>query len=90
VPVSRTRKKKVNTRVIQSPAPVVTSADLKPNPPWFLPVLLGLMILGLLWIVVFYVTAGTTGLPIPALRNWNLLIGFLLIIAGFIMTTRWR
>jgi len=52
--------------------------------------MLGLMLLGLIWIVVFYVTAGGARLPIPALGNFNLLIGFLLIIAGFIMTTRWR
>jgi len=47
--------------------------------------------LGLVWIVVFYVTAQTgLGLPVPAFGQWNLLVGFLLIIAGFIMTTRWR
>lgn len=90
MPVSKTRKKKTSTRDSRLPAPVVTSADIKPNPPWFLPVMLGLMLLGLLWIVVFYVTAGGARLPIPALGNMNLLVGFLLIIAGFIMTTRWR
>jgi len=89
VPESKKRKKKV-TRVTSAPAPTVTSADLKPNPAWFLPVLLGLMILGLVWIVIFYVTAGGLRLPIPALGNLNLLVGFLLIIAGFVMTTRWR
>jgi hypothetical protein len=71
-------------------APLLTSANVKPNPPWFLPVMLGLMLLGLIWIVIFYVTAGNARLPIPALGNMNLLVGFLLIIAGFGMTTRWR
>ena len=26
------------------------------NPPWFVPVMLTLMVVGLLWIVVFYIT----------------------------------
>jgi len=90
MPVSKTRKKKSANHRERVQAPVVTSADLKPNPPWFLPVMLGLMLLGLIWIVVFYVTAGAARLPVPALGNLNLLVGFLLIIAGFIMTTRWR
>jgi len=52
--------------------------------------MLGFMVLGLLWIVIFYVTAGTSRLPIPALSNWNLAVGFLLIMIWFVMTTRWR
>jgi hypothetical protein len=90
VPVSKGRKKKTVTRAQQSGAPLVTSADVKPNPAWFLPVMLGLMVLGLVWIVVYYITAGSSRLPVPALGNLNLAVGFLFIIAGFGMTTRWR
>jgi hydrogenase-4 membrane subunit HyfE len=61
---------------------------LGPNPPWFLPVMVGLMVIGLVWIVVFYITQGS--FPIGSLNNWNLLIGFALLMAGFFMTTRWR
>jgi len=90
VPVSKTRKKKTAARVntaVSRPTAVVLD---KPNPRWFLPVMLGLMLLGLLWIVVFYITAGSLRLPIPGIGNWNLAIGFALIIAGFAMATRWR
>lgn len=59
-----------------------------PNPPWFVPLMLGLMIVGLVWVVVFYLSAGQ--FPVRALSNWNLLIGFAFIISGFLMTTRWR
>lgn len=59
-----------------------------PNPTWFVPVMLGLMIVGLIWVVVYYLSAGQ--LPVAAWHNWNLLIGFVFIIAGFLMTTRWR
>jgi len=89
VPVSKVRKKKSTAAKTRTVAAPVVEYD-KPNAPWFLPVMLGLMLLGLLWIVVFYVTAGGYRLPIPALGNWNLAIGFALIIAGFAMTTRWR
>ena len=89
MPVSKVRKKKSSPQqravVMQQPA----EFD-KPNPGWFLPVMLGLMLLGLLWIVVFYITAGGLRLPIPGIGNWNLAIGFALILAGFAMTTRWR
>jgi hypothetical protein len=58
------------------------------NAAWFVPVMLGLMILGLLWVVTFYITRQEY--PVPALGQWNLVIGFSLILVGFGMTTRWR
>jgi len=48
------------------------------------------MLVGLAWIVLYYLTAPGMGLPIPALEGWNLAVGFVLIIAGFALTTRWR
>lgn len=61
---------------------------IKPNPRWFLPVLLGLLIVGLIWLVVFYLTQGA--FPVEAWGNWNILIGFAFFVAGLIMSTRWR
>lgn len=59
-----------------------------PNPVWFKPVMFGFMLLGLIWIIVFYVSQGT--LPVPALGSWNILVGFGIAFVGFLMTTRWR
>lgn len=89
MPVSKVRKKKNTNRVRQVQAVDPVAQDV-PNPPWFPWVLGGLLILGLLWILVFYATAGTIGLPIPGIGNWNLAIGFLFIIAGFAMATKWK
>jgi VIT1/CCC1 family predicted Fe2+/Mn2+ transporter len=50
--------------------------------------MLGLMILGLVWIVVTYLSQSQY--PIPGIEQWNLAIGAALIIAGFAMTTRWH
>jgi len=60
------------------------------NPRWLVPTMLTLMLAGLAWIVIYYLTSQNLGLPVPALGNWNLLVGFVLIIAGFSLTTRWK
>lgn len=63
-------------------------ADSTPNPVWFKPIMLGLMILGLLWVIVFYLSS--QAFPIPGIGGWNLVIGFGIAFVGFLMTTRWR
>jgi Cell division protein CrgA len=64
------------------------SAERAPNPVWFKPLMFSFMIIGLAWIIVFYVSGSS--LPIPSLTNWNILIGFGIMFVGFLMTTRWR
>ena len=79
---------KTRTKRSSRPADEVRSSGDAPNPVWFLPVMLGFMIVGLLWIVVFYVSGSQ--FPIPQLGAWNILIGFAIAFVGFLMTTRWR
>ncbi len=64
------------------------SGDDAPNPVWFKPIMFGLMLLGLAWIIVFYVSQNQ--FPVPQLGNWNILVGFGILFVGFLMTTRWR
>jgi len=59
-----------------------------PNPVWFKPIMVGLMVLGLLWVLVFYLSG--MQFPIPGIEAWNLVIGFGIAFVGFLMTTRWR
>jgi hypothetical protein len=59
-----------------------------PNPVWFKPIMFGFMLIGLLWIITFYVSAAA--FPIPGIGASNILIGFGLMFVGFLMTTRWR
>ena len=82
MPESRIRRKAAFT------PPKEKSGAPKPNHRLFLPVMLGLLILGLLWIVVYYITRAEY--PVPGIRDWNLLIGFGVLLVGFAMTTRWR
>jgi hypothetical protein len=65
-----------------------TPRDQAPNPVWFKPIMFGFMLIGLLWIITFYVSAGA--LPIPGINAANIVIGFGLMFIGFLMTTRWR
>ncbi|MBE3073592.1 MAG: cell division protein CrgA [Actinobacteria bacterium] len=83
MPESKGRAKPSHTPPLQR-----RSKTTKANPPWFVPVMLGLMLVGLFWVVTFYVTAGAY--PIPNINYLNLGIGFGLMISGFMMTTRWR
>jgi hypothetical protein len=59
-----------------------------PNPVWFKPIMFGFMLVGLVWILTFYVSAGL--FPIPSVGALNIVIGFALMFIGFLMTTRWR
>lgn len=65
-----------------------TAKAAGPTPQWYKYLMFTLMVVGLLWIIVFYVTQGL--FPVPAFGNWNILIGFGIAIAGFLMTLRWR
>ncbi|GAB3536994.1 cell division protein CrgA [Arthrobacter tecti] len=81
MPESKSRKKPVESR---TPARNETA----PNPIWYKPVMFGLMVIGLLWILVYYISEAR--FPIPQIDSWNILIGFGIAIVGFLMTTRWR
>ena len=84
---STTGRGKKRSRRSQDPAERVARGPA-PNPRWFVPVMLTLMIIGLLWVVTYYLTAAR--FPVEAWGNWNLVAGFAFVIAGFLMTTRWR
>lgn len=84
MPKSRGREKKIAS----TPPPTRRTADVTTSPSWWAPVMVGLMLVGLLWVVIFYISREQY--PIPQLGRWNLGVGFGFMMAGFIMTTRWR
>lgn len=58
------------------------------SPRWLAPLMVTLFVIGLLWIVLYYLAPS---LPVIAdLGSWNMVIGFGLILAGFALSTRWR
>nr|NLD40463.1 cell division protein CrgA [Actinomycetales bacterium] len=91
MPESRKRKKPETTHRVGF-VPGATK-EPKPNPTWWVPVMSGLLLVGLLWVVITYLTKFTYPLPFLAPLfggNGNLIFGFALLIVGFMMTLRWR
>ena len=65
-----------------------SDTSVRPNPRWFLPTMLGIIILGMLWVIVFYLSGGE--FPVKVWGNWNLLAGVGIMGVGLAMSTRWR
>ena len=82
MPESRARKKADYT------PPPTRAAGPTTSPGWYAPVMVALLVVGLLYVVVFYVT--DRRFPIEALGSWNVVVGFVVMMAGFVMATRWR
>ena len=83
MPRSRIRRRSAFT-----PPPEKTRASSLVSPRWLVPVMVTSMVLGLLWVVVYYVTQ--TDYPIRSFGNWNMAVGFGLIAIGFGLATRWK
>ena len=95
MPKSKVRKKVASTSARSSAEANAAAAAAArahvaaPSSPFYIGVMLGLMILGLIWLVVYYLWGAN--IPFIAdLGNWNFAIGFTLMIAGLLMTMRWR
>lgn len=80
---SRNKKKTEKVKVEKTPKKPRTTSRV-----WVAPLMLACWLIGLAWLVVFYVA----GQDIPVmddLGNWNLLIGMGLIAVGFVVSTQW-
>lgn len=84
MPKSRIRKKADFT---PPPAKAATAIKLG-NRGWVAPLMLAFFVVGLAWIVLFYVTQGD--LPVDAFGNWNIVVGFGFIAGGFVVSTQWK
>lgn len=93
MPKSKVRKKSTTSGSTLS-ASNAESAALRakvaaPSGPIYLGVMLGLMLLGLIWLVVYYLWGKNIGF-MTDLGNWNFAIAFALMVGGLLMTMRWR
>lgn len=88
MPKSKVRKK--------PDAPQRTSAPsraLAPSPTWYPIVMAVVLLLGLAYMVVYYLTSSGTSPHIPimaSLHAWNFAVGFGVMLLGLIMAVRWR
>lgn len=88
MPKSKVRKKKDDSATLSvSRTPVKVKAA--PSSTIYVTVMLGLMVIGLLWLVVYYLAAEQISW-MNDLGAWNFLIGFGFMVVGLVMTMRWR
>lgn len=81
-------KSRVRRRADYTPPPT-RSASKQPSPPWVGALMAIFFLVGIAWLVVYYVSGGDAW-GIRTLGAWNLAIGFGLIMIGFGFATRWR
>jgi hypothetical protein len=93
MPKSKVRKKNDFTTSPVSRTPVKVKSG--PSSIWFVVLFIGLMLIGLLWLLVFQLAA--TGPDVPSaltwmanLQSWNYAIAFAFMISGLLLTMRWR
>ena len=85
VPESKKRKKATTAPRSATTAP----RKRGPSPRWLAPLMLAMFGLGVLWLVVYYISEGD--MPVAGgLGDWNLIVGFGFIILGFVLSTQWR
>jgi uncharacterized membrane protein (DUF485 family) len=86
VPKSRIRKKENFT---PPPEKKATEINLgSSGGRWVAPLMLAMFLIGLAWIVLFYVTQSK--LPVEAFGSWNIVVGFGFIAVGFVVSTQWK
>ena len=88
MPKSKVRKKAVYTAPADRRTPVKVKAA-GPSHPIYVAVMLAVMLIGLAWLVVNYI-AGDKIPFMVSLSAWNFAIGFGAMVAGLVMSMRWR
>lgn len=88
MPKSKLRKKVQEQHAHEAQHHAEEVSPLLESPSWLAPVMIANFLIGLFWIVVFYVSQ--TLYPIPGIGAWNMIIGFSFITIGFSLATKWR
>jgi hypothetical protein len=91
VPKSKVRKK---TTYQPSPATGTGASSAgakmaKPSPPWYPVVMAAFLLIGLAYIVVYYMAAESIPF-MNSLGSWNFAVGFGFLIIGLGLAVRWR
>ncbi len=90
MPKSKVRKK---TSYTAAPVTGATSSAsgkiVKPSPPWYPIVMAAFLVIGLAYIVVYYMAAQSIPF-MNSLGSWNFAVGFGFLIIGLGLAVRWR
>jgi Cell division protein CrgA len=93
MPKSKVRKKNDFTVTAVSRTPV--KVKVGPSSVWFVALFIGLMLIGLIWLMVFQLAAYGPQAPealhwMAELGPWNYAIAFAFMIIGLLLTMRWH
>lgn len=86
MPESKGRKKK--TQPVYTPPPTKSAKNMV-SPAWVGPTIVVLFLIGVIWLVTYYVTNGGI-IGQDWFGRWNVLIGFGFILGGFGLATQWK
>ncbi len=78
--------KKRDKKVYKAPRNLGKAQDTT-NPRWLLPTAVTLLVLGPLWILVYYISRAKYPVDIGDL---NLVVGFAFMAAAMVLLTRWK
>lgn len=90
MPKSKVRKKPASA---SRPAAATPSRALAPSPSWYPIVMAVVLLLGLAYMVVYYLTSSGTSPHVPIMATlgaWNFAVGFGVMLLGLVMAVRWR
>lgn len=87
MPKSEIRKKKVYTPPSDMVVPTSTS-DKRPSPMWLPATAVSLIVVGIGWLVVYYLSETT--LPVQAWGYWNLAVGFGAMVTALGLLSKWK
>jgi formate/nitrite transporter FocA (FNT family) len=88
MPKSKIRKKVKEHHIAEAKVVTQTHHEPEESPKWLVPAMLAGFLIGLAWIVTYYVSA--TKYPVPSLHAWNMVVGFGFIAVGFSLATKWK
>jgi hypothetical protein len=92
VPKSKVRKKP-DAPIRLTATPAAASRGLAPSPRWYPIVMAAVLVIGLAYLVVYYLTNSGTSPEIgfmDSLGAWNFAVGFGVMLLGLVMAVRWR
>jgi hypothetical protein len=94
VPKSQVRKKKVYTPPAELRPQQTTAAARRPSPIWLPVTAVSLIVVGIAWLVVYYLTNGFVDVQAFSALNklgfWNLGIGFGCMVGALGLLSKWR
>ena len=89
MPISKRRKKKTSQHAPNGGFSAATPVQIGPK-AWVAPAMIASLLIGLVWIVIFYLAGNQIGFMRSLGNLGNVGVGFGFIGIGFILSTRWR